>query len=164
MAYSLTSHPFLKLQSLFQAPIICWKYCINKSNWHPLVFSILTFLNCNFIRFSLNEPYLYLLKAMWKVIKQFWIREKFSLMSLFSYGFLPHSSHPSALPEATSQKVPAHFSSRHWLSFLSLNKPTGVIFIPFPVDATGWWKEDTVSASKGGKIVVTDTSGMGVCV
>lgn len=76
MAFScyLLSPP--KTTIIISGPILCWRYCITKSNWHLLVLNILTFLNFNFIRFSLNEPYLNLLKAMWEVIKQFWIREQ----------------------------------------------------------------------------------------
>lgn len=35
-----------------------------------------SFLNFNFIKFSLNDSYLYLLSAMWKVIQGLWIKEK----------------------------------------------------------------------------------------
>ena len=47
-----------------------------------------SFLNFNFIKFSLKDSYLYLLNVIWKVIQGLWIKEKTSVNVCFHLVFL----------------------------------------------------------------------------
>ena len=54
-----------------RSPSFCWRWYITKSNWHLLS----SFLNFNFIKFSLNDSWFYLLNTTWKVIEVLWIKK-----------------------------------------------------------------------------------------